>query len=108
MVKSEDEYVNEKVTLCDFKQNVNVFSIRKLRKLVFVIIDAISDVTTEKDLFNNRLDIFQDEKIAMVTQISDIEKKMAVLEAEKYITKGKDKKDNYFSRSLKLSSTLLN
>lgn len=69
MKKSDDEFVNEK------KQNVNVFSIRKLRKLVVVLIDLISELTTEKDLLNNSLDIFQDENIAMVTQIYDMRNK---------------------------------
>lgn len=68
-----------------------------MRKLVVVLVDPISELTTEKDLLYNSLDIFQDEKISMVTQIYSIEKQIIVLEAEKSRTKGKDKKSDYYS-----------
>ena len=92
MAKSNNEHVNEKVTLSYFNTNVNVFSIRKLRKLVGVFINSISELTTEKDLFNNSLDIFQNEKIVIVTQIYDIEKQVLVLEAKNLELKEKIKR----------------
>ena len=61
---------------------MNTFSTRKLRKLAIVLLDLISELTSEKDLINNSLDISQDGKIALVSQISDIESQMVVLEAE--------------------------
>lgn len=59
---------NEEVTLSDFKQNVNSFSIKKFRNLVVVLIDSIIDLITEKNLLNNSLEIFQDEKFSLVTK----------------------------------------
>lgn len=91
MTKSDDKDVNEKVNLADFKKNVNVFSIRKLRNLLVVLIDSISELTIEMDLFNNILDIFQYEKLVMVTEISNIEKQMFVLESENVELKEKIK-----------------
>lgn len=37
---------------------------------------------TEKNFFNNRLDIFQDEKIFLVTQMSEMKKQMVILESK--------------------------
>ncbi|KAH0720091.1 hypothetical protein KY284_005121 [Solanum tuberosum] len=82
MAKSDEEDTDEKVTLSDFKQNLNTFSTCKLRKLVVVLLDLISELTTEKDLMNNSLDISQDGKNALVAQIYDIESQMIVLEVE--------------------------
>lgn len=59
---------NEEVTLSDFKQNVNSFSIKNFRNLVVVLIDSIIDLITEKNLLNNSLEIFQDEKFSLVTK----------------------------------------
>ena len=82
MAKSCKEDADEKVTLSYFKQNLNTFSTSKLRKLAVVLLDLISEMKDEKDLVNNNLDISQDEKIALVAQISDIKSQMLVLEAE--------------------------
>ena len=48
-------------------------------------------MTDEKDLINNSLDIFQDGKFALVTQISYIESQMVVLEDENLEQKEKIK-----------------
>ena len=66
MPKWDEEDSDEKVTLSYFKQNLNTFSTSKLRKLVVVLLDLISEMKDEKDLVNNNLDIFQDGKIALV------------------------------------------
>lgn len=92
MEELDDEDANEEVTLSYFKQNSNNFSISKLRKLVVVLNDLISELTTENDLVDNCLDISQDEKIALVTQIYDIEKERVVLEAENTELKEKIKR----------------
>ena len=91
MAKSDEEDSDEKVTLSYFKQNLNTFSTSKLRKLVVVLLDLISEMTDEKDLINNSLDIFQDGKFALVAQISDIESQMVVLEAKNLKLKEKIK-----------------
>ncbi|XP_069149834.1 uncharacterized protein [Solanum lycopersicum] len=82
MAKIDEEDSDEKVTLSYFKQNLNTFSTSKLRKLAIVLLDWISEMKDEKDLVNNNLDIFQDGKIALAAQISDIESQMVVLETE--------------------------
>ncbi|XP_049344714.1 uncharacterized protein LOC125809119 [Solanum verrucosum] len=53
--------------------------------------DADEKLTTENVLVNNSLDISQDEKIALVPQISDIENQMVILEAENLELKEKIK-----------------
>ncbi|XP_015084081.1 uncharacterized protein LOC107027425 [Solanum pennellii] len=50
-----------------------------------------SEMTDEKVLINNSLDMFQDGKIAIVAQISDIKSQMVVLEAENLELKEKIK-----------------
>ena len=82
MAKSDEEDSNEKVALSYFERNLNTFSTSKLKKLVVVLLDLISEMTDEKDLINNSLDIFQDGKIVLVAQISNIESQMVVLEAK--------------------------
>lgn len=52
MVKSEDEDVDEEVTFLDFKHHLNVYSFKKMRGLAVVLIDSISESTTEKDFFD--------------------------------------------------------
>ncbi|XP_015057426.1 uncharacterized protein LOC107003615 [Solanum pennellii] len=91
MTKSNEEYADEKVTLSYFKQNLNTFSTSKLRKLAVVLLDLISELTSEKDPIRNSLDISQDGKIALVAQISDIKSQMLVLEAENLELKKKMK-----------------
>ena len=82
MEKSDEEDSDERVILSYYNQQLNTFSTSKLRKLVVVLLDLISEMKDEKDLVNNNLDISQDGKIALVAQISDIKSQMLVLEAE--------------------------
>ncbi|XP_015060063.1 uncharacterized protein LOC107005933 [Solanum pennellii] len=91
MTKSNEEDADEKVTLSYFKQNLNTFCTSKLRKLAVVLLDLISELTSEKDPISNSLDISQDGKIALVAQISDIKSQMRVLEAENLELKKKMK-----------------
>ncbi|XP_015161849.1 uncharacterized protein [Solanum tuberosum] len=53
MAKSDDEEVEEHVTLSDLKQNLHVYSIKRLRSLATVLIDSITKLTSEKDLMNH-------------------------------------------------------
>ena len=91
MINSNEEDADEKVTLSYFKKNMNTFSTSKLRKLAVVLLNLISELTSEKDPISNSLDISQDEKIALVAQISDIESQMVVLEAKNLKLKEKIK-----------------
>nr|AAT38725.2 hypothetical protein SDM1_41t00018 [Solanum demissum] len=91
MAKSDEEDDDEKVTLSYLKQNLNTFSTNKLRKLVVVLLDLISERMTKNDIMNNSLDIPQDGKIIFVAQISDIENQMVVREAKNLELKEKIK-----------------
>lgn len=80
MEKSDDEEVEEEVTLSDFKQNLHVYSIKRLRSLAAVLIDSITKLTSKKDLMNNStLDIFHDEKVVLVSQMKVMEEQMVLL-----------------------------
>ncbi|KAH0691226.1 hypothetical protein KY289_018584 [Solanum tuberosum] len=80
--KSDDEDDEEKVTLEDFKQNLNTYSVRRLRNLVVVLIDSVIDLTAEKDFMNNSLDILGKEKTVTTTHMSFVEEQLTVLEVE--------------------------
>ncbi|KAH0689758.1 hypothetical protein KY290_017953 [Solanum tuberosum] len=82
MVKSDDEEYEEKVTLFDLTQNLNAYSVRKLRNPVVVLIDSITELTTEKDSMKNSLDNFNKEKLALTDHVSVIEEQLTVLETE--------------------------
>ena len=57
MAKSDDES-DEEVTLLDLKENLNLYSVKKLKKLACVLIDSLCELTDEKDFLNNNIDIF--------------------------------------------------
>ncbi|KAH0717452.1 hypothetical protein KY285_013483 [Solanum tuberosum] len=82
MAKSDDEEVDEEVTLSDLKQNLHVYCVKKLRSLAALLIDSIIELTTENDLMNNSLDILHEEKVALVDQMFVVEEQLIVLEAE--------------------------
>ncbi|KAH0686360.1 hypothetical protein KY284_016913 [Solanum tuberosum] len=54
----------------------------KLRNPVVVLIDSITELTTEKDSMNNNLDNFNKEKLALTDHVSVIEEQLTVLETE--------------------------
>ncbi|KAH0665359.1 hypothetical protein KY285_026565 [Solanum tuberosum] len=82
MEKSNDEEAEEEVTLFDHKQNLHAYSVRELRNLAAILIDYITELTTEKDVMNNSLDIFHEEKVALVDHRSVVEEQLTVLETE--------------------------
>ncbi|KAK4713349.1 hypothetical protein R3W88_019256 [Solanum pinnatisectum] len=82
MAKSDDEEDEEKVTFSDLKQNLNAYSIRKLRNLVVVLIDSVIELTAKKDSMNNSLVNFNEEKLALTDHVSVIEEQLIVLETE--------------------------
>ena len=82
MAKSDDEEDEEEVTLSDLKQNLHVYCVKKLRILAAVLIDSIIESTTETELMNNSLDIFHEEKVALIDKMSVVEENVIVLEVE--------------------------
>lgn len=91
MAKSIDD-ADEEVTLLDIKQNLNVYSIKKLKRLASVLIDSLCELAAEKDFLNKSPNIFQNEKIALTTQMSEIEERFASLDVENLDLKKKLKK----------------
>ena len=72
----------EEVTLSDIKQNLHAYSVKRLRSLAGMLIDSLTELTNEKDLMNNSLEIFQDEKLALVSKISELEEQIFILVAD--------------------------
>lgn len=52
--KEDDD---EEVMLLDLKDNLDLYSSRELKKLTCVLIDSIYELTTEKNLLNNSVDV---------------------------------------------------
>lgn len=73
MAKSDDEEDDKKVSIFYLKQNLNAYSIRKLKNLVVVQIDSVIELTTEKDSMNNNLENFNEEKLALTDHLFVIE-----------------------------------
>ncbi|KAK4721295.1 hypothetical protein R3W88_011528 [Solanum pinnatisectum] len=82
MEKFDDEEAEKEVTLSDFKKNLHVYFVKRLRNLAVVLINSITELTTEMDVMNNSLDMFHDEKVALVSQICVVEERMMVMESE--------------------------
>ncbi|XP_069151942.1 uncharacterized protein [Solanum lycopersicum] len=111
MAKSDEEDAHETVTLSYLKRNLNTFYTSKFRKVAIVLLDLISELTSEKDPINNSLDISQDGKIALVAQISNIKSQMIVLEAKnlelKKKMKGELEKSLTWTNSSKILTNLI-
>lgn len=74
VVKDDDEFFDnmfafmaqsDEVTLLDLKENLDLYSIKKFKKLACVLVDSICESTAEKDLLNSSLDVSQDENISL-------------------------------------------
>lgn len=79
----EEDEDEDKVTLLDFKDNLDLHSTRMLKKLACILIDSNYESDTEKDLLNNSVDVSQDEKMVLTTQVPDLEVRIATFETEK-------------------------
>ncbi|KAK4731298.1 hypothetical protein R3W88_024286 [Solanum pinnatisectum] len=91
MEKSDDEESKKEVTLSDIKQDLHTYSVKKLRNLEAIWIDSITELMTENDLMNNSLDIFYEEKVGLVENMSIVEEQLLVLETENLELKEKMK-----------------
>ncbi|XP_055816036.1 uncharacterized protein LOC129885688 [Solanum dulcamara] len=83
MAQLDDEEADDddetKVTLANLRQNLHIYSAKKLRSLAAVVIDSVTELINEKDMMNNTIDIFQDEKLVLVSRITDLEEQIMVL-----------------------------
>ena len=73
MAKSDEDDDEDKVTLLDFKKNLNTYSIKRLRKLENVMIDSFIELTTERDSMKSSFNGLNEEKEVMVVLMSIFE-----------------------------------
>ena len=52
MAHSYEEDDEDKATLLDFKQNLNTYSIKRLRRLANILIDFVIELTSVRDSMN--------------------------------------------------------
>ena len=52
MAHSYEEDDEDKATLLDFKQNLNTYSIKRLRRLANVLIDSMIQLTSKRESMN--------------------------------------------------------
>ncbi|XP_015054944.1 uncharacterized protein LOC107001389 [Solanum pennellii] len=52
MAQSDEVDEEDKVTLLDFKQNLNTYTLKRPRRLANVLIDSVMDLTSERDSMN--------------------------------------------------------
>ena len=56
MAHTENEEEDDKVTLLDMKNDLNNYSLKKLRRMTKVMIDSVIELTSERDIMNAELD----------------------------------------------------
>ena len=83
MAQSDDEDAEDKVTLLDIKQNLNTFSLKRLRKLANVMIDSVIELTSERVSMNTVFEILNENRDKIGEKIALIEGKIIVLESKK-------------------------
>ena len=75
MAHSENEEEEDKVTLLDLKQDLNTYSLKKLRTLANVMIDSVLEWTSERDIMNAELDNLTENKDKMEEKMLKMEDK---------------------------------
>ena len=83
MDQLDDEDDEDKVTLLDFKKNMNTYSLKRLTKLENVLINSVIELTSERDSMNVEFESLNENRDKMGKKISLIKEKMIVLESEK-------------------------
>ena len=78
MAHTENEEEDDKVTLLDMKNNLNYYSLKKLRTLTNVMIDSVIELTSERDIMNAELDNLTENKVKLEDKMS----KMVSLESD--------------------------
>ncbi|KAH0717219.1 hypothetical protein KY285_013250 [Solanum tuberosum] len=80
--KTDDEDDKNEVTLLDLKGDIDTLSIKSLRKLPIVLIDSVDELTNEKMVLSENLDLCQDEKSAIISQMSEMNVRLSMIETE--------------------------
>ena len=82
MAHTENEEEDDKVTLLDMKNDLNNYSLKKLRTLANVMIDFVIELTSERDIMNVELDSLTENQVKLEEKILKIEDKMASLKSD--------------------------
>ncbi|KAK4729569.1 hypothetical protein R3W88_022557 [Solanum pinnatisectum] len=82
MAKSDDEDDQDEITLFDLKSDLDTLSIKRLRKLIVVLIDSVDELTNENVMLSEKLSLCEDEKTALISQMSEINVRLSILETE--------------------------
>ncbi|XP_069150821.1 uncharacterized protein [Solanum lycopersicum] len=78
MAHTENEEEDDNVTLLDMKNDLNNYSLKKLRTLANVMIDSVIELTSERDIMNDELDSLTENKVKLEEKMP----KMVSLESD--------------------------
>ncbi|XP_069144523.1 spindle pole body component 110-like [Solanum lycopersicum] len=70
MAHTADEEEDNQVTLLDMKNDLDKYSLKKLRTLAKVMIDSVIELTSEKDTMNAELDSLTENKVKLEEKMS--------------------------------------
>ena len=70
MAHAENEEEDDKVTLLDMKNDLNNYSLKKLRRMTKVMIDSVIELTSERDIMNAELDSLTEKKVKLEERMS--------------------------------------
>ena len=65
MAHTENEEEDDQVTLLDMKNDLDNYSLKKLRTLAKVMIDSVIELTSERDTMNADLDSLTENKVQL-------------------------------------------
>ena len=83
MDQSNEEDDEDKVSLLDSKQNLNTYSLKRLRRLPNVLIDFVIELSSERDSMKAEFECLIEDTKQMGMEMSVVENQMVVLESEK-------------------------
>ncbi|XP_069148130.1 MAR-binding filament-like protein 1 [Solanum lycopersicum] len=70
MAHTKNEEEDDKVTLLDMKNDLNNYSLKKLRRMTKVMIDSVIELTSERDIMNAELDSLTENKVKLEERMS--------------------------------------
>ena len=79
MSKTDDEDNKEEVTLLDLKGDISTLPIKRFRKLAIVLINSIDELTNEKMVLSENLDLCLDENSALISQMSEMNVRLSIM-----------------------------
>ena len=70
MAHTENEEEDDQVTLLDMKNELDNYSLKKLRTLAKVMIDSVIELTSERNTMNVELDSLTENKVKLEEKMS--------------------------------------